>query len=73
MRHHQVFGDGQAKASARPRCARRVRLVEPLEHAGQTLGLDADARVRDPQLDVLLAAARSGDDATGTVMRPINR
>ena len=51
----QVLGDRQAQPSARARGARRVGLVEALEDAAQVFGLDAHARVGDPQLD----AARS--------------
>src|SRR5438876_1033092 len=63
---HQVLGYRQPQACSGPRCPhpRRVGLVKALEHSRKVFGLDADARIRDPQLDPLTAPSGAGLDTT---------
>src|SRR5262245_55404216 len=58
MRQDQVLGNRQPQPCPCASGARRIGLVEPLEDSTQVLGLDADTRIRYPQLHLLVATSR---------------
>src|SRR5580704_18910259 len=64
MSEHDVFGDGEAKASAsRFAGAGLIDAVETLEQAGQVFGSDARTKVPHVKLDAAVQSASAQHDA----------